>query len=376
MTTDMQAPTEAQIEAIITKACGKYRIGDSYSFEDVWNCIEAALACCPDARADEPIAYEFQHDETGRTTFVDPWQVEQGFATNNPRWQLIGPVFRHARAAAPQAEAAQGVPVAWQVRRADGRIDGVPIQWESCTKELFEATLATGRYAGYENGPRCEVRALCVAAAPSPDREQVGEPIPGSPAFALRGLYKLATEYFIDGKPATPDEYIAWQRGIIEALTSAKIPDPKYYGTQVEDGDQHEVKCAYVDGWNQCRASILAKDASPSRECGEQWPSDRDAAIQACALMILGICKTRPQEVWPKEIEGRIRYMLSKIAPAVEQPGLTDEQRSVIQHAADMAHRVLCAGGDYGDELSDPGLRSDLKAARDQLRALLSKGGE
>jgi hypothetical protein len=40
--------------------------------------------------------------------------------------------------------------VAWQVRRADGRIDGVPIQWENCTKELYDATLATGRYAGFE----------------------------------------------------------------------------------------------------------------------------------------------------------------------------------------------------------------------------------
>ncbi|WP_227746775.1 hypothetical protein [Paraburkholderia franconis] len=65
-------------------------------------------------------------------------------------------------------------------------------------------------------------------------------------------------EYFIDGKPSTPDEYIAWQAGIIEAVTRAKLPDPKYYGGSAEEGDQHEVKCAYVDGWNNCRASILA----------------------------------------------------------------------------------------------------------------------
>ncbi|MBU9439117.1 hypothetical protein KTE91_28970 [Burkholderia multivorans] len=35
---------EARIEAIISKACGQYRTGDSYTFEEVWNCIEAALA--------------------------------------------------------------------------------------------------------------------------------------------------------------------------------------------------------------------------------------------------------------------------------------------------------------------------------------------
>ncbi|HIC7214866.1 hypothetical protein [Burkholderia stabilis] len=83
-------------------------------------------------------------------------------------------------------------------------------------------------------------------------------PVENSPAYALRGLYKPATEYFIDGKPCTPDEYISWQAGIIEAVTKAKLPDPKYYGGSAEDGDQHEVRCAYVDGWNDCRASILA----------------------------------------------------------------------------------------------------------------------
>ena len=82
--------------------------------------------------------------------------------------------------------------------------------------------------------------------------------IPNSPAYCLRDLYKPADEYFIDGKPCTSGEYIAWQAGIIEAVTKAKLPDPKYYGGSAEEGDQHDVKCAYVDGWNDCRASILA----------------------------------------------------------------------------------------------------------------------
>lgn len=137
------------------------------------------------------------------------------------------------------------------------------------------------------------------AAAPSPDREQVGEAILGSPAFALRGLYKLATEYFIDGKPATPDEYIAWQRGIIEALTNSKIPDPKYYGTQDEDGAQHEVKCAYVDGWNGCRASILAKDASPSRECADSNPPFSNCSFRVCDLP--GQCRGEGECHHPKD---------------------------------------------------------------------------
>lgn len=64
---------------------------------------------------------------------------------------------------ATQPAAVDREAVAWQVRRSDGRIDGVPIQWEQCTKDLYDATLSTGRYAGYENGPRCEVRALYAA---------------------------------------------------------------------------------------------------------------------------------------------------------------------------------------------------------------------
>ena len=69
--------------------------------------------------------------------------------------------IRTLKAVLPISESEDAV--AWQVRRADGRIDGVPIQWEHCTKELYDATLATGRYAGYENGPRCEVRELFAA---------------------------------------------------------------------------------------------------------------------------------------------------------------------------------------------------------------------
>ena len=36
-----------------------------------------------------------------------------------------------------------------------------------------------------------------------------------------------------------------------------------------------------------------------------------DAAIAACALMIKGICMTRPPEEWANKIEARIRFMLA-----------------------------------------------------------------
>lgn len=41
----------------------------------------------------EPVAWLFQHDETGRTMCVDAWQVENGFEHNNPRLQKLHPLF-------------------------------------------------------------------------------------------------------------------------------------------------------------------------------------------------------------------------------------------------------------------------------------------
>ncbi|MBB3004433.1 Lar family restriction alleviation protein [Paraburkholderia tropica] len=51
---------------------------------------------------------------------------------------------------------------------------------------------------------------------------------------------------------------------------------------------------------------------------------------------------------------------------------LTDVQRAAIQAAVDTASRVLRAGGDGGDELSDAGLRRELKESRDMLRDMLA----
>ena len=41
----------------------------------------------------EPDSYQFQHDETGQTMFVDRQQVEWGFEANNPRLHKIGGAF-------------------------------------------------------------------------------------------------------------------------------------------------------------------------------------------------------------------------------------------------------------------------------------------
>ena len=42
---------------------------------------------------DEPVAWMFQHEETGRTMCVDTQQLELGFEKGNPRLKKIAPLY-------------------------------------------------------------------------------------------------------------------------------------------------------------------------------------------------------------------------------------------------------------------------------------------
>jgi len=43
--------------------------------------------------AQEPVAWMFQHEETGRTMCVDAQQLEWGFEKGNPRLKKIDPLY-------------------------------------------------------------------------------------------------------------------------------------------------------------------------------------------------------------------------------------------------------------------------------------------
>ena len=43
--------------------------------------------------AQEPVAWMFQHEETGRTMCVDAQQLEWGFEKGNPRLKKIAPLY-------------------------------------------------------------------------------------------------------------------------------------------------------------------------------------------------------------------------------------------------------------------------------------------
>lgn len=45
------------------------------------------------AEQQEPVAWLFQHEDTGLTDCVDVQQVEWGFEKNNPRWQKVAPLY-------------------------------------------------------------------------------------------------------------------------------------------------------------------------------------------------------------------------------------------------------------------------------------------
>jgi hypothetical protein len=50
----------------------------------------------------EPVAWMFQHEETGRTMCVDAQQVEWGFEKSNPRLKKIAPLYTTPPAAQRQ----------------------------------------------------------------------------------------------------------------------------------------------------------------------------------------------------------------------------------------------------------------------------------
>ena len=55
----------------------------------------------------EPVAFMFQHSETGRITFVDAWQKENGWAAGNPRFFEVDALVPASTLAAPQPQQEQ-----------------------------------------------------------------------------------------------------------------------------------------------------------------------------------------------------------------------------------------------------------------------------
>jgi len=86
----------------------------------------------------KPIAYLFQHEETGRTQCIEAQQVEWGFEKNNPRWRNCGPLY-----AAPYGPLVGLIAAA--AKRAQCRVDEI----ELCSwPHVFGSTAGPGGGAG------------------------------------------------------------------------------------------------------------------------------------------------------------------------------------------------------------------------------------
>ena len=59
--------------------------------------------------------------------------------------------------------------------------------------------------------------------------------------------------FYVDGEAVSPEKYIDWLGEELTRVKNAALPPMKFYGGSTEEGEQHEVKSAYVDGWNDCR---------------------------------------------------------------------------------------------------------------------------
>ena len=82
------AKYEAENERLTS--CLKKANDQAEDFERRWYLADMEL---DRIRAMEPVAWLFQHEETGLTECVDAQQVEWGFEKSNPRWKKVSPLY-------------------------------------------------------------------------------------------------------------------------------------------------------------------------------------------------------------------------------------------------------------------------------------------
>ena len=101
----MTEPTDAELDELRQANGGKLNFVTLSEFRTIARAVLAKWGT-PPAVAGEQVGWMWQHDETGRTGFVDCWQVENGWQDGNPRLRLISKLY-----ATPQPTQAQATAV-------------------------------------------------------------------------------------------------------------------------------------------------------------------------------------------------------------------------------------------------------------------------
>ena len=57
--------------------------------------IQAGKQAISELESQEPVAWIFQNDETGRMTFAESQQIEHNWEKANPRYKKINPLYTH-----------------------------------------------------------------------------------------------------------------------------------------------------------------------------------------------------------------------------------------------------------------------------------------
>ena len=98
----MTEPTDAELDMLIDDVVGLDSSNEA--FRKFARAVLAKWGASP-VVAGEPVWWMWQHDETGRTGFVDCWQVENGWQENNPRLRLVSRLYRTQQPTRAQAGA-------------------------------------------------------------------------------------------------------------------------------------------------------------------------------------------------------------------------------------------------------------------------------
>lgn len=104
----------------------------------------------------EPVAFMFQHSETGRIAFVDAWQKENGWALANPRYSEVGTMHGASTVASLTAQRDQALARVAELEKDAARYQKLLDLWNGRDmRELF----------GIEDF-------AAIDAAPQPQQEQ------------------------------------------------------------------------------------------------------------------------------------------------------------------------------------------------------------